>query len=29
MLEEKGYAIESTRKNGKGEERAIVARMIK
>lgn len=29
MLEEKGYAIESIRKNEKGEERVIVARRIK
>ena len=29
MLEEKGYAIECTRKNGKGEERVIVARRIR
>ncbi len=29
MLSEKGYRIECTRKNGRGEERVIVARMIK
>ena len=29
MLEEKGYAVECTRKNRKGEERVIVARRIK
>jgi hypothetical protein len=29
MLEEKGYAIESTRRNAKGEERVIVARRVK
>jgi len=29
MLEEKGYAIECTRKNGKCEERVIVARRIR
>ena len=29
MLEGNRYGIECTRKNGKGEERAIVARMIK
>lgn len=29
MLEEKGYVVECTRRNGKGEERVIVARRIK
>jgi len=29
MFERKGYAVESTRKNGRGEERVIVARRIR